>query len=108
MWIFERVSSCRSHLKIATEIDSDVFKITLPTKPSHTTTSTGSSNKCRPSILPRKFSELSLNILKGSFVRPLPLISSSPNEIRPSRGLFQRRRSREQTDPTIEHSKRES
>src|SRR6266853_654172 len=83
-----RASSCLSHAKIATEIDSHVFKITLPTKPSHTTTSTGSSKRCRPSILPTKLSELLFSILKTSFVISLPFTSSSPREIRPTFGLL--------------------
>src|SRR5438046_2531219 len=65
--ILVRISSCFSHWKIATEIDSHVFKITLPTKPSHTTTSTGSSKRWRPSMLPAKLSELFFSILKKRF-----------------------------------------
>src|SRR6266516_4355979 len=66
--IFVCISSCLSHWKIATEIDSHVFKITLPTKPSHTTTSTGSSKRWRPSMLPTKLIELFFSILKTSLV----------------------------------------
>ena len=39
------ISSCLSHLKIASPIDSQVFKMTLPTNPSQTTTSTGIGKK---------------------------------------------------------------
>src|SRR5256885_1871588 len=62
--------------------------MTLPTNPSHTTTSTGSSNKCRPSMLPTKLSELRFNNLNTSFVFSVPFTSSSPSEINPTVGLI--------------------
>ena len=52
------VSSCLSQLKMASPIDSQVFRMTLPTKPSQTTTSTGCAKRSWPSMLPRKLSEL--------------------------------------------------
>src|SRR5213078_3426505 len=45
-------------------------------------------NKCRPSMLPTKFSELGFSILNTSLVNSVPLTSSSPSETKPTVGFL--------------------
>src|ERR1039457_6630652 len=65
-----------------------VFNTTLPTNPSHMTTSTRFLNKSCPSTLPMKFRSSSLQSLNASSVNPLPLVSSVPMLRMPTRGFL--------------------
>ena len=67
---------------------SAVLRITLPVKPSVTITSHVPLNRSRPSTLPMKFRCFAPRSSGSvSCTSWLPLVSSSPMDIRPTRGL---------------------
>src|SRR5208337_2853343 len=76
-----------SRKRTVSTIPSEIFNATLPTKPSHTSTSALPLYRSRPSTLPTKFMGSSLINLYASRVSSLPLLSSSPMESSPTRGL---------------------
>ena len=63
------------------------FSTTLPVKPSMTMTSTLPVKRSCPSTLPMKFSDEPFRTSWTSLVSSLPLVSSSPRLMRPTRGL---------------------
>ena len=66
---------------------SIVFRVTLPVKPSVTTTSTSSLMMSRPSTLPMKRTPApALSRPCVSLTSGVPLVSSSPIDSRPTRG----------------------
>src|SRR5947209_12215969 len=67
-------------------LPSSVFRITLPTKPSATTTSTWFSRMSLPSTLPTKRTGAACRSGAASSTCALPFVGSSPTEISPTRG----------------------
>ena len=82
-----RISSSRMRCIIDSASVSQALSVTLPVKPSITITSTLPVNRSWPSTLPMKFRLESLRTSWTSFVSSLPLVSSSPRLMRPTRGL---------------------
>ncbi len=82
---------------------SENLRITLPTKPSHTTTSAAPSNTSRPSTLPTKCRRGSASSSAyDSRTRSLPLLFSSPMLSSPTRGrLDHRGGTRANTEPMM-------
>ncbi len=81
-----RLISSRSSCSTISESDSETFRMTLPVNPSVTITSTRPLKTSRPSTLPMKFKPVSFSVLNASLERSLPLVSSSPIDIRPIEG----------------------
>ena len=73
---------------MASPTDSQVLRMTLPTKPSQTTTSTGCAKRSWPSMLPRKFSALRLEHLEDFFREVVALYVLAADRHQADRGIL--------------------
>src|SRR3954451_5884930 len=79
--------SSRSASSSVLTVPSRIFSVTLPVKPSQTTTSVATRRSSRPSAFPAKFRSLSRRRASASSVSWLPFSSSSPIERRRTSGF---------------------